>query len=148
MLDDLLNLVTLLFFLSSVPLTSAPVDIVGEVEIVISDPVKAVNKGAFLAIDVSKDSRIHKLRITQVKKAILEWYPFGTIVARLYSDDGAAVELKYSSMAIFAEDGISKARLKLTNSSGMPLGMKFVRFSIESEHDLQDVDIFWINGAK
>lgn len=148
MIEDLITFVQLLLFLTVVPLTSTPIDVNGQFEIVPEKPIKALNNGAFVAIDVSRGASIDDLRITQVRTEIKRQYPLGSIEAMLYSKGESIVQLNYASIAVFQEDGSMKARIMLTNPAQMPVGIEFDRVEISSVVPLRDVDIYWINGAR
>lgn len=134
----------ILFFSKTVPLTTDPVTISGEMAFQPSETLSAITRGASIQIDVTKmlpQANIEASGIQGAQRLIEERIPAYGTRARLISDDGTEIVLNDYGIALSHEGGW----VSLSSRTGVPTDLEFTKVIIESSVELTDVTIYWRN---
>ena len=134
----------ILFYSKVVLLTPAPVDVLGQMEIAPAEPLEAITRGANIQIDVSSYTGGLSLKntgIVELRQAVRNKIPEGSVTATLYSAQGHKIELHDSGISLGPED----ARLIFHAASGVPTDVASNRVVIASRVGLKGVKVFWQN---
>lgn len=127
----------------TVLLTPAPIDLFGEVELNLQEPLTAVTTGASIEINIS--SMITKPRqegILEFRRRIKEAFPPGNIEATLTGKDTQPVMLRYDGASAYSEHEVI---LILNADGGVPTGFEFERLIVTSRIKLKSVTVSWKN---
>jgi len=134
----------ILFFSKTVPLTTEPVTITGEVELLQDEPISAITSGASIKIDITKmlpDANIKSSGFIEAQRLIEERIPFRSTRARLISKDGSEILLSDYGISLSNDS----AWYSLSSRTGVPTDLEFTKVIIESSVELTDVTIYWRN---
>lgn len=134
----------ILFFAKTVLLTPEPIDLVGDVELELKEPLVAITRGASIEIDVSSILTKRKQEsIIEFDRKVAEIFPVGGIEANLFSEDEVKVILSYDGGAAYTNDRVF---LMLYADGGVPTDVEFDRLMIRSRIKLTSVTVSWRNS--
>jgi len=135
-----------LLFANTVLLTHHPVSFKGRIELVAEKPLRALSSGADIEIGLPLASTSGKGRgLLAEWNAIKTSFPAGTIVGYLVDEDGKTITLTYRGHSSISNNDV---RLLLDNKSGIPTDKLFSKIIIESEMQLNDINIYWRDYKK
>ena len=133
---------SILFFGKVFLLTPNPVTFERSFELVLDEPVSAVNGGASLRIDVTRQVGAFS-GVVQAMRAADGEFPDGCLTGTLYGEDGD-LELRQKGSSV-SEDSI---HLILAPESSVPVGVEYRQISITSCKRMVEVQMYWRNYAK
>ena len=136
----------MLFLAKSIAITTEPIDIIGNVNLSLAEPVSAITSGANVRIDItnSLEGKIDLSNIVSVLDYLKAQYPNGSVKAILTTSTGERVILENVSGSTNGEN----AELVISSSSGLQTGIEFSKLEIESSKKLLGVSITWQNHSK
>lgn len=136
----------ILFFANTILLTPAPINIFGEVEIQLENPIEAITSGASIQIDITDLSGLGKhLGIVEKRKWIALNFPENSIEAKLVTSNSEEVILVYKGASLINN---RQVLLSLYAVVEMPTGVKFSKLAISSKINISGVKVYWRNFTK
>lgn len=133
-------------FTTAMLLTHHPVSFKGRIELVAERPLRALSSGAEIEIGLPLASIDGKSReLLAGWKTIRSSFPAGTIVGYLVDEDGEAVTLTYRGYSSISNEDV---RLILDSKNGISTDKSFSKVIIESDVQLNNVNIYWRNYKK
>lgn len=132
------ELLTILFFGSSLLLTPKPIDVGKEwLELIPKKPIKAITGGGTLYVDITNTvGNLRDVATLDTK------FPKGTIEAELVPESGKTIKLKNGSVYSYNQDNV---RVIMLPETEMPVNVKFHKVRLRSGTIIRSATVTWSN---
>ena len=133
----------ILFLGKTVILTPTPISVGSEeVNISLSENISAITTGATLQIDVTAMIDLESQSdVIKIRTDAETQFPKGAITATLSHSQESEIKLTYHGGLLVNDD-----RVRLSLEGNIPLNTEWDRIKIQSDVELQNVTVIWVNA--